>query len=142
MSHCGWFPMSRKEILAWVERHRHELPATLAELSRFPMPFRSVIVNAVEPERRVRFWTEHFQSFLGAQSTLSAAQQEFVASSIPQLPLLLGAPAPNSVMSEWEARMSAVFPRSEASQLFAMIGPPEPPEGLPLPADAIPDRAG
>jgi hypothetical protein len=142
MSHCGWFPMRRDEILAWVERHRHELPGTLAELIRFPMPFRSIIVNAVEPERRVRFWTEHLQSFLGAGSDLSARQQEFLVTTIPELSLLLGAPAPNPVMSAWEARAAEVFSRAETARLFASIGPPEPPGGLPLPPDAISERAG
>jgi hypothetical protein len=140
MSHCGWFPMRREEILAWVERHRHELPTTLDELARFPMPFRSVIVNAVEPERRTRFWTAHLESFLGPQSALSAQQQSFVAATIPELPQLLSAPAPNAVMSDWEARASHLFNRTEAFRLFGSIGPPEPPEGLPLPADALPDH--
>lgn len=141
MSHCGWFPMRRGEILAWVERHRHELPTTLAELSQFPIPFRSVIVNSVEPERRLRFWTEHLQSFLTAPSELSAQQQEFVAATIPELPALLSAPAPNPVMTAWETRASKVFSRAEASRLFATIGPPEPPGGLPLPPDAFPNSA-
>jgi hypothetical protein len=141
MSRCGWFPMRRSEILAWVERHRHELPPTVAELAQFPMPFRSVIVNAVEPERRISLWTEHLQSFLGSQSDLSVPQQEFIATTIPQLPELLRAAAPNPVMTAWEARASEVFSPAEASRLFASIGPPEPPEGLPLPPDALPDRA-
>jgi hypothetical protein len=140
MSHCGWFPMRRDEIFAWVERHRHELPTALAELAQFPMPFRSIIVNAVDPERRARLWQEHLQSLLGPESELSSRQQEFIAATIPELPQLLSAPAPNAVMSGWEARASKVFSRAEASRLFAMIGPPEPPEGLPLPPDAIPDR--
>jgi len=140
MSHCGWFPMRRGEILAWVDRHRQELPATLAELAKLPVPFRSVIVNAVEPERRVRFWTEHLESFLGSPSNLSTQQREFIAATIPELPELLAASAPNPVMTSWEARASAVFSRAEAARLFATIGPPEPPEGLPLPPDALPDR--
>ena len=128
--------MQRDEILAWVERHRHELPITLAELARLPMPFRVIIVNAVEPERRTQFWTEHLQSFLGSDSRLSAAQQAFISATIPELPQLLGAPAPSAVLSEWEARAATVFTRAEAARLFGMIGPPEPPEGLPLPPDA------
>ena len=132
--------MRRGEILAWVERHRDELPTTLAELARFPMPFRSAIVSAVEPERRTRFWTEHLQSFLGPRSELTTQQQNFVEATIPELPQLLAAPAPNPVMSAWEARASQVFSRAEASRLFAKIGPPEPREGLPLPPDALPGR--
>jgi len=129
--------MRRNEIVAWVERHQHELPSTLAELSRLPMPFRSIIVNRVDPERRVRLWTEHLQSFLGPASDLSSAQQAFVAATIPELPQLLSAPGPNPVISAWEARAAEVFSRADSGRLFAMIGAPEPPEGLPLPPDAI-----
>jgi hypothetical protein len=139
MSQCGWFPMSREEIRAWVDRHRDDLPATLEELSRFPMPFRSAIVHAVEPERRQRFWTEHLQSFLAPQSSLSDRQQRFVAATMAELPQLLGAAAPNPTMSDWEKRAAEVFSRAETSELFGMIGPPEPAGGLPLPADSVPD---
>lgn len=138
MTHCGWFPMPHNEIVAWVERHQHELPTTLAELSTYPMPFRRVIANAVDPERRLRFWTEHLQSFVGPQSELTTEQQEFVAATIPTLAKLLGAPAPNPTMSEFEARAKVVFSREQAGRIFATLGSPEPPGGLPLPADAIP----
>ena len=50
---CGWFPLSHAEIDAWVERHRDELPTSLEELSRLPVPFRKAIVNAVSSERRI-----------------------------------------------------------------------------------------
>jgi hypothetical protein len=129
--------MRHDEIVAWVERHRSDLPTDLAGLSRFPMRFRSVIVNAVEPEQRTRFWTEHLRSFLGADSELSSQQQEFILATIDELPRLLSAPAPNPVMTDWETRASRVFTRAEAGRLFAIVGPPEPPEGLPLPPDAI-----
>ena len=36
---CGWFPMRRDEIEAWVEAHKSELPRTLAELATFPFRF-------------------------------------------------------------------------------------------------------
>jgi len=138
MSHCGWFPMRHSEIIAWVERHQNELPTTLAELSIFPMPFRRVIVNAVDPERRLHFWTEHLRSFVGPQSELTAGQQAFILATIPELAKLLGGPAPNPAMSEFETRAKAVFSREEAGRIFALIGSPEPPGGLPLPADAVP----
>jgi hypothetical protein len=138
MSHCGWFPLNRNEIHAWVERHRDELPTTLAELARFPMRFRTDIVNSAEPQRRIAFWTEHLQSFLGPQSEFSAAQQEFIAATLLELPALLSTRGPKPALSDWEARASKVFTRMEAGRLFAMIGPPEPPGGLPLPPDALP----
>ena len=66
MSACGWFPMKRDEIQAWVEAHRDTLPRTLAELARFPIPFRKVIVAAVEPALQISFWREHLETFLRA----------------------------------------------------------------------------
>ncbi len=138
MSHCGWFPMRHSEIIAWVERHQNELPTTLAELSTYPMPFRRVIVNVVDPERRLRFWTEHLRSFVGPQSELTSQQQEFVLATIPELAKLLSAPAPNPAMIEFEKRAKEMFSREQGGRIFALIGSPEPPGGLPLPADAIP----
>ena len=68
---CGWFPMRREEIEAWVSAHQHELPRTLAELSAFPIAFRKVIVNSAAVEQRIAFWREHLQSFIGATSRLT-----------------------------------------------------------------------
>jgi hypothetical protein len=133
--------MRHDEIVAWVKRHQSDLPTDLAGLSRFPMRFRTIIVNSVEPERRTRFWAEHLQSFVGPESMLSAEQQEFIVKTIGELPELLKAPAPNPVIIDWEARASRAFTRAEAGRLFAMLGPPEPPEGLPLPADAFPTQS-
>jgi hypothetical protein len=137
MSSCDWFPLSHRDIGAWLDRHPEALPRTLADLARFPIPFRRVMVNAVAAEVRANLWREHLESFLGADSTLSAAQREFVAASLPKLPELLAAPAPNPTIVEWEHDMSKVFSREEAARIFALIGPPEPPGGLPLPPDAV-----
>ena len=53
MGSCGWYPMNRDEILAWVEAHRDSLPSNLDELARFPIPFRKVIATVVPHERRL-----------------------------------------------------------------------------------------
>ena len=135
---CGWFPMKADEIRAWVEAHQDALPSTLAELSQLPIPFRKVIVAFISPERRVAFWREHMTTFVGPDSKLTAEQQAFVQESSHNLPSLLAAPAPNPVIVAWEARMVGLFSRLEAGPIFGMVGPPEPPEGLPLPADARP----
>ena len=132
--------MRHDQIVAWVERHRADLPTDLAGLARYPVRFRSVIVNAVGPEQRTRLWTEHLQSFLEPESRFSLPQREFICTTITELPQLLSAPAPNPTMIEWEGRASRLFTRREASELFGTVGPPEPPEGLPLPPDAFPDQ--
>jgi hypothetical protein len=36
-------------------------------------------------------------------------------------------------MKALEDRMRDLFTREQAAAMFAMVGPPEPPEGLPLP---------
>jgi hypothetical protein len=141
VSSCGWFPMRHEEIVAWVQRHRADLPQDLAGLSRLPMRFRAVIAHEVRLEQRVRFWAEHLETFLVPTSGLTDAQRVFVRATLTELPDLLADPAPNVVMSEWESRAAHVFSRMEAARLFGMLGPPEPPGGLPLPADAISDGA-
>jgi hypothetical protein len=138
MSSCGWGPVGYKAIAAWVERHRDSLPTTLAELSSYPISFRRVIVNAVPHDVRVSLWTEHMRTFIGPSSALDAQQQAFVEATIGELPTLLGAPGPNPVLSEWESRAAKLFSREQAGMIFAMVGAPEPPEGLPVPADALP----
>jgi hypothetical protein len=124
-----------------VDVKPHELPTTLAELAVFPTPFRKVIVNFVSPQARTALWREHLATFVGDRSDLSREQQPFVADASVQLPTLFVAPAPNPTIIDWEARMSRLLSRAEASRIFGTVGPPEPPEGLPLPADAKPSRA-
>ena len=138
---CGWFPMKHDEdILAWVEAHRDNLPRTLAELSTFPVPFRTVIVNFVSPEARTSFWREHLTSFIGPDSTLTPDQQTLVRDAIAELPLLFTGPRPEfeERARALENRMRDLLSRGQAGEMFGMVGPPEPPEGLPLPIDAQP----
>ena len=141
MSSCGWFPLSHAEILAWVERHRDELPRTLNELAVFPVPFRKVIVNYVDHEARLSLWREHIQSFL-TDDSLTADQRAFLIETDTVLPSLFAAPAPNPTIIEWEQRLRQVFSRQQAGLMFGMVGPPEPPGGLPLPPDAPVAGAG
>ncbi|MEP6493392.1 MAG: hypothetical protein ABJF01_11985 [bacterium] len=142
MSSCGWFPLSYEQIVAWVEHHRNDLPRTLAELSRFPSAFRKVIVNSVDRDVRVSLWREHLESFLNADSPLNDEQRVFVRESIDLLPVLFTPPFPNATMVEWEQRASRLFTKPLAPLVFGMVGPPEPPEGLPLPPDAPVAGAG
>lgn len=141
MSSCGWSPLSNQQIRAWLDRHPEALPRRLADLVAYPVSFRRVMVNAVSPEVRVALWREHLESFLVADSPLNVPQKEFVAATIPRLSELFAAPAPNPVIVEWERTMADVFPRQDAARVFTSLGPPEPPEGLPLPPDAIPGAA-
>ena len=99
------------------------LPTTLAELSTFPVAFRKVIVNAVSPEQRRRFWEEHLRTFLEPQAGLTVEQRALVAEAVPLLRDIFEGPMP-----EARATMRSL------EQRMGMVGPPEPPEGLPLPA--------
>ena len=138
MSGCGWFPMSWDQIRAWIDKHPESLPTSLADLCKYPVMFRRVMVNMVAPEVRERLWREHLESFLNDSSGLSAEQQSFVASAIGELGAIFAAgQAPNPTMSDFESRLSKVFSRQEAALIFGMVGPPEPPEGIPLPPDAL-----
>ena len=137
---CGWFPMKHEDIVAWVEAHRDTLPTTLAELSAFPVPFRKVIVNSVSPEARTAFWREHLTSFVGPDSALTPEQQALVRDTIADLPLMFrGSRADFETRAKaFENRARDLFSRRQAAEMFGMVGPPEPPEGLPLPVDARP----
>ena len=137
---CGWFPMRQDEIIAWVDAHRANLPRTVAELAAFPIPFRKVIVNSVSAEQRIAFWREHLTSFLGASSALGPDQQALVADAIAELPVMLGGDRTvfESRARVLEERMKVLLTREQAAMMFGMVGPPEPPEGLPLPPGAVP----
>jgi hypothetical protein len=141
MSSCGWFPLNPKQIGDWLDRHPEALPNSLADIVRLPVAFRRIMVGRVSPEVRVRLWREHLQTFLRSDSPLSETQRELVVSSISRLSELLAAPGPNPGLNEWERQIAAVFSRPEAAHVFGMLGPPEPPEGLPLPPDALPGPA-
>lgn len=132
---CGWFPLPYDEIVAWVESHADELPETLAELSAFPTAFRRVIVNRVSHERRTKFWQDHLRTFVGPASTLTDEQRAFVDEAIERLPDIFASPLAEaqSKMRPLEERMRLIFAREQAFAMFGMVGPPEPPEGLPLP---------
>jgi hypothetical protein len=123
------------EIVAWVESHSHELPQSLAELSAFPMAFRRVIVNSVSPERRTMLWQEHLRTFLGPDSTLTREQRALVEQMVGELPDIFAGsfPEARAKMQPLEQRLRALFAREQAAAMFGMLGPPEPPEGLPLP---------
>ena len=137
---CGWFPMKHEDIVAWVEAHRDTLPTTLAELSAFPVPFRKVIVNSVSHEARTSFWLEHLTSFVGPDSALTPDQQALVRDVIADLPSMFGGSREEfqARAKAFENRMRDLFSRRQAAEMFGMVGPPEPPEGLPLPVDARP----
>jgi len=132
--------MRHEEIVAWVEAHRANLPRTVAELAAFPIPFRKVIVNSASTEQRIAFWREHLQSFLGASSPLGPDQQALVTDAIAELPIIFGGDRPifESRARAFEQRMKMLLTREQAATMFGMVGPPEPPEGLPLPPDAVP----
>lgn len=132
---CGWFPLPHSEIVAWVEAHADELPRSLAELSAFPVAFRRVIVNHVSAERRTQFWQDHLRTFLAPESTLTEEQRTFVEEAIGRLPDIFASPLADAQanMRPLEDRMRVLFTREQAVAMFGMVGPPEPPEGLPLP---------
>ena len=129
--------MSQTQIRDWLDRHPEALPKTLGDLARFPIAFRRVMVNVVSSDVRLQLWREHLETFLMPQSTLTESQRHFVETTIPRLPELFAAPAPNPVIVAWERDMATAFSRQEAARVFALIGPPEPPEGIPLPPDAL-----
>ena len=137
---CGWFPLGPREIHAWVERHKDDLPKTLAEIARYPIPFRKAIVAAVEPEVRVSLWREHLAGFLSEESGLTQEQQALIRETIDELPGIVGVAAADGRerLRAFDKRARELFTREQGGPIFATLGPLEPPEGLPIPADALP----
>jgi hypothetical protein len=127
---CGW-----DEVRAWIAAHRDTLPTTLAELTRLPMAYRRAVFSASPPEVRARFWREHWATFLGPDSPLTPQQQAFVREAETALNELTSddREATQARARAFEERMRGVFSRAEAAALFATLGPPEPPEGIPAP---------
>ena len=136
----GWGPVGYNGIVAWVEKNPDRMPKTLAELSTFPVAFRRVIVNMVPAEVRTAMWREHLQSFVDADSALDDRQQQFVREAMDELSVIFGSDRPiaEQRMKALEQKMMSVLTREQAYYMFAMLGPPEPPEGLPLPPGAEP----
>lgn len=139
-SHGGWGPIGYNGIVAWVRKNPDKVPKTLAELSMLPIAFRRVIVNKVSPEVRTAMWREHLKSFLGEDTTLDERQQELVRDAIDQLPTLFTSDRPEfqARAKALEERMKDALTREQAFSMFGMLGPAEPPEGLPLPPGAGP----
>jgi hypothetical protein len=144
MPACGWFPLDGDEIDGWVERHRHELPRTLEELSRLPIPFRKAVVRAVSADIRVSLWREHLSSFLVRQEPLSIQQRALLNETIAEMPAIVGdqGDAASDRARGLMKRLRETFKAEQAFAMFGTLGPPEPPEGLPIPADAIVHRSG
>jgi hypothetical protein len=132
---CSWIPPEeRRRAVEWVAANHDALPRTLAELSRFPMFYRTLIVGALPGDARLSLWREHLMAQVGDDSALDAAQQAFVRETCDVLPELFAERAPNPRIVAWEARMATIFERRQAAAIFAALGPPEPPGGLPVPA--------
>ena len=66
---------------------------------------------------------------------MNPQQCAFTEETIGLLPSIFGKPLADAQvqMKGLEDRMRDLFTREEAAAMFAMVGPPEPPEGLPLP---------
>ena len=128
---CGYNP-----IIAWVEAHGDSLPQTLHELSRYPVAYRRVIQGRVPADVRIGFWRDHLESFLGPSSPLGAEQQAFVREVLGQLDDIFAAKEVDGQAraKEFESRMLPLFSRQQAHDIFALLGPPEPPEGIAPPA--------
>ena len=130
---CNRFPMDFHQIEAWVTAHPEVLQSNLEEVSKFPMQFRRVIVNMMSPEHRIAVWREHLSAVAG-EAELTGKQAAFLVDCAASLPEIFGS---KIAFEEWRLHAAALFTPPQRGRLFETLGPPEPPEGLPLPADAM-----
>ena len=114
-------------IVDWWRANPDRIPRNLAELTEFPLAFRRMVLNVVDAETRARFWTEHMTWFLGPDSGLTTEQMGFLSRSIEAFD---GATLP---WPDWKEEATSLFSIEQAHLMFHTLGPPEPPEGLPLP---------
>jgi hypothetical protein len=137
---CG-SPLQREAIRAWIVAHATELPQTLAELSLYPMVFRRTLARALPLEQRVAVWREHLLAVCSAFTSGTPAQRALIADVAEELPALLGGDVARAEtsMQTLEPRMRELLTHKQLIEAFASLGPPEPPEGLPLPRGAHPD---
>ena len=118
------------EIIAWVMAHKEVLTADLETISKYPIPFRKVIVNMMPGDNRIAVWREHLAAAAAADPTLDDAQRAFVAECSANLHSVMHS---ESARDELAARSMQVLTTAQNSAIFATLGPPEPPGGLPLP---------
>ena len=133
---CDWFPIPRREIDDWVATHRATLPRTLAGLSEYPIPFRKAIVQALPPEIVASLWREHLLSFT---DTADPEQNQAVLEAADAIAIIFGGsdaaqPHLHALNERIQGLVTAgVFSPQQVREIFATLGPAEPPEGLPLP---------
>jgi hypothetical protein len=140
---CG-SPLQREAIRAWIEAHAADLPATLTELSEYPMVFRRAVARALPLEQRVAVWREHLLTVCSAFTSGTPAQRKLITDVIDELPALLSGDVARAEASmlTLQPRMRELLTHQQLVEAFASLGPPEPPEGLPFPPDTHPDAAG
>jgi hypothetical protein len=128
---CEW-----DAVHAWVAGHRDALPQTLDELVKYPVAYRRAIQGAVSANVRAGVWCDHMRSFLNAGAELSFDQQAVVREAIAAMPAMCAASRTDAqeLARRLEARVTPLFTREQAYRIFAHLGPPEPPEGIPPPA--------
>ena len=125
------------DIMAWAVANRDALPHTLEGLSQYPLQFRRMILVVVPPDIRIRIWQEHLSAILNADSELGVEQREFIEVGIRSLPEYLATIGQHPRFVEYEAQIKTLFTPRQAKRIFAAPGPPEPPDGLPLPSNFL-----
>lgn len=133
---CNWFPIPREEIDAWVATHHADLPHTLAGLSAYPIPFRKAIVQALPRDIVASLWRDHLISFT---RSVDPDQNEAIIDAVEAIASIFGGSESaqthlHSLNERIHQLVSAgVFSPQQIAEIFATLGPPEPPGGLPLP---------
>lgn len=111
----------------WVQENVEELPASYAELIRYPMAYRQAIYARYSPELKSRMWQSQFEAYLGSHPALSSEQAALLHRAAGLVtPALFESTRSDALLAEVEGlkgAMVAAFGLEEARSLIGQIGP-------------------
>ena len=111
----------------WVQENVQELPASYAELLRYPLAYRQAIYARYSPEVKSMMWQSQFEAYLGSHPDLSPEQVALLHRSIGLMtPAIFASTRSDALLAEIEGlkdAMVATFGIEEARGIIAQLGP-------------------
>lgn len=113
----------------WVQENVKELPASYAELIRYPLAYRQAIYNRYSPEVKSMMWQSQLEAYRGSHPDLSPEQVALLYRAVGlATPALFDSTLSDALLAEIEGlknAMVATFGSEEARSIIAQLGPSE-----------------